>query len=71
MHPKAYNKHGIFSDRKISVDQARKILRNSSIETNEVQTKVILNFLYLFAKMQISRGFKVRSDNFPQKEIEH
>jgi len=35
----SYNKHGIFSDRKISVSQAMKILKNSGIGTNEEQIK--------------------------------
>jgi site-specific DNA recombinase len=71
MQPKtSYNKDGIFSEQKISVDQAMKILRNSSIETNEEQIKVILNFLYLFTKMQHSRH-QSSFGYFPLKEIEH
>lgn len=39
-----------FSNKKISLDQALKILRRNGIQANEDQTKVILEFLYLLAK---------------------
>lgn len=52
----SYIKPGIFSDRKVSVDQAMNILRNNGIETNEEQAKAILDFLYLLAKMHRDRN---------------
>ncbi|HWY37586.1 MAG TPA: hypothetical protein VNY73_03440 [Bacteroidia bacterium] len=39
-----------FSIRKVSVDQAIKMLRRNGIQASEEQTEMILDFLYLIAK---------------------
>lgn len=39
-----------FSSKRISVDQAIKILKRNGIQTNEDQAGVILDFLYLIAQ---------------------
>ncbi|TWF39586.1 hypothetical protein FHW36_10523 [Chitinophaga polysaccharea] len=39
MQPKTYNKHGIFSDQKISVDQAMKTLRNKVLKQMKPKLK--------------------------------
>jgi len=40
-----------FIDRKVSFNQAMKVLRKNRVETNEEYAKEILDFLYLIAKM--------------------
>lgn len=61
-----YKKPGIFTDRKVTIDQAMKILRNNGIETNEEQAKEILDFLYLLAKMHRDQNPQDASfDNSP------
>jgi hypothetical protein len=39
-----------FSNRKITVNQAIKILKHNGIKTNEDHAAIILDFLYLIAK---------------------
>lgn len=39
-----------FSNKRISVEQAIKILKRNGIQTNEDQAEIILNFLYLIAE---------------------
>ena len=39
-----------FSNRRISIDQAIKVLRRNGIQANEDQARIILDFLYLMAK---------------------
>ena len=39
-----------FSSRKVSTDQAIKVLKRNGIQVNEDQAIVILDFLYLLAK---------------------
>ncbi len=39
-----------FSSRRVSVDQAIRILRRNGIQANEDQARIILDFLYLIAK---------------------
>jgi len=46
----------VFSDRKVSIVQAIKILKKNGIETNEKQVKEILDFLYLLAKMHSNKN---------------
>lgn len=66
------NKSRIYSDRKVSINQAMKILRKNGIETNEEQTKEILDFLYLLAKMHPDRSSQDPSvDRPPERDIEH
>ena len=45
-----YNKPSIFSIRKVSVDQAIRLLRRNGIQSNREKAEVILDFLYLVAK---------------------
>jgi len=40
----------IFSSRKVSVDQAIKLLNKNGVRVDENQAAIILDFLYLFAK---------------------
>ncbi len=51
----------VFSSRKVSVDQAIKLLRRNGIHVNEDQAVIILDFLYLLAKtysnIKNNRGF--------------
>jgi hypothetical protein len=39
-----------FSGKKVSIEQAIKILKRNGIQTDEEQARIILNFLYLLAK---------------------
>jgi hypothetical protein len=49
------NKPRVFSDRKISVNQAIKTLKKNGIKTTVEQAKQILDFLYLFTKVYSNR----------------
>jgi hypothetical protein len=44
-----------FSVRKVSVDQAIKILRRNGIRANKEEAEIILDFLYLIAKTYKNR----------------
>ena len=39
-----------FSNRRISIDQAIRVLRRNGIQADEDQARIILDFLYLMAK---------------------
>lgn len=39
-----------FSNRRISIDQAIRVLRRNGIQASEDQARIILDFLYLMAK---------------------
>ena len=68
----SHNKLGTFSDRKVSIIQAMKILKKNGIETNEEQAEEILNFLYLLAKVQSVRSSQDTSVyNIQEGGIEH
>ncbi|PUZ25493.1 hypothetical protein DCC81_14505 [Chitinophaga parva] len=72
MQQASHKKTGIFSDRKVSTDQAIKVLRKNGIDANEKQAKVILDFLYFLAKMYRGQASSAPSDSsIPEKEIEH
>lgn len=45
-----YKKPIIFSTRKVSVDQAIRLLRRNGIQVNREKAEIILDFLYLVAK---------------------
>lgn len=45
------NKPRVFTDRKVSINQAMKIFKKNSIETSVPQAKEILDFLYTFTKL--------------------
>ncbi len=49
------SKPRVFSDRRISVNQAMKILKKNDIETSVAQVKEILDFLYIFTKVYSNR----------------
>ena len=53
----SFNRPKGFSDRKISVEQAIRILRRNGIQVNEDQARTILDFLYLIAKTMSKSGF--------------
>lgn len=57
----------VFSDRKISIAQAMKILKKNGINTNEKQTKEILDFLFLLAKTNFDRNVQDPIDNIPER----
>ena len=44
-----------FSVRKVSVDQAIKVLRRNGIRANREEAEIILDFLYLIAKTYKNR----------------
>ena len=48
-----------FSDRKVSVNQAMKILKKNGIETSVAQVKEILDFLYIFTKVYSNRDVQI------------
>ena len=50
MQPITYKQPRAFYSRKISVNQALKILKRNGIQVNEDQAMIILDFLYLIAK---------------------
>ncbi len=50
------NKPRAFSNRRVSIDQAIKILRRNGIQVNEDQARIILDFLYLIAKAMSNSG---------------
>ncbi|HEY9261288.1 hypothetical protein [Chitinophaga sp.] len=45
-----YKKPDIFSTRKVSVDQAIRLLHRNGIQVNREKAELILDFLYLVAK---------------------
>jgi site-specific DNA recombinase len=49
------SKPRVFSDRRVSVNQAMKMLKKNGIETSVVQVKEILDFLYTFTKVYSNR----------------
>jgi hypothetical protein len=50
------NKPKAFSNRRITIDRAIEILRRNGIQTNEDQATIILDFLYLIAKIMSKSG---------------
>jgi len=50
------NKPRAFSNRRVSIDQAIKILRRNGIQANEEHARIILDFLYLIAKTMSNSG---------------
>ena len=46
------NNHG---KRNITVEQAAKILRKNGIECDEKEAKIILDFLYILAKLTVNQ----------------
>ncbi len=50
MKQSTYKTPKVFSNRKVSVAQASKILKRNGIQANEDEARIILNFLYLLAK---------------------
>jgi len=49
MQESLYNKSKTYSHKKVSINQAIKILKRNGIQTNEEQASIILGFLYLLA----------------------
>jgi hypothetical protein len=50
------NRPKAFINRRITIDQAIKILRRNGIQANEDQASLILDFLYLIAKTKSKSG---------------
>jgi len=50
MDPLFYKKSKSFSTRKVSVNQAIKVLGHNGIHVNEEKAEIILDFLYLIAR---------------------
>lgn len=53
------SKPRVFSDRRVSVNQAMKILKKNGIETSLAQVKEILDFLYIFTKVYSNRDVQI------------
>ncbi len=67
-----YNKPRAFSARKVSADQAVKLLARNGILVNREKAEVILDFLYLVAKTyNAQNGYKDRRDLELKGVIEH
>ena len=56
----------ILSGRKVSVDQAIKLLRRNGIQVNEDQALIILDFLYLLARTYGS----IKNDHCFERKLE-
>jgi len=50
MQPITYKQPSAFSNRKVSVNQAVKVLNRNGVQVNEDEAGIILDFLYLIAK---------------------
>ncbi len=59
------------STKKVSSDQAAKILFHNSIEVDEEELKTILDFLYLVAKNISTPRLKKINILTPEGDIEH
>jgi hypothetical protein len=53
------SKPRVFSDKKVSVNQAMKILKKNGIETSVAQVNEILDFLYTFTKVYSNRDVQI------------
>lgn len=53
------SKPRVFSDRRVSVNQAMKILKKNAIDTSLAQVIEILNFLYIFTKVYSNRDVQI------------
>lgn len=53
------SKPRVFSDRRVSVNQAMKILKKNGIETSLAQVKEIFDFLYIFTKVYSNRDAQI------------
>jgi hypothetical protein len=61
-----------FSTRKVSTEQAIRVLRRNGINVNKEKAEIILDFLYLIAKTYRSIEDNDESWRFePKREIEH
>ena len=60
----------VFSARKVSTDQAIKLLMRNGIYTDDDQIKTILDFLYLIAKTTATPDMQANRPS-PQGDIEH
>lgn len=48
----------LLEKRNITPEHAVKILRKNGVEVNEDQSKIILDFLYILAKLTINQYFR-------------
>lgn len=61
-----------FSTRKVSTEQAIRVLRRNGINVNKEKAEIILDFLYLIAKTYQSIGDSDEYWRFePKQRIEH
>lgn len=69
----SYYKNGkAFSTRKVSAEQAIRVLRRNGINVNKEKAEVVLNFLYLIAKTYKCAENNDECRRFdPEREIEH
>ena len=66
------NKPRFFSDRKVSIDQAIKVLRKNGIETTEEQAKDILDFCICLLKTYHDQSAQHTYNNKQQEgDFEH
>ncbi len=67
-----YKKSKAFSARKVSVDQAVRLLGRNGIRVNKERAEIILDFLYLIAKTyNTKKGHNNCRELEPTGEIEH
>lgn len=52
----------VFKKRNISPEQAIKTLRKNGIECDEKEAKIILDFLYILAKLSVDQYFNEKKD---------
>ena len=64
-----HKKTSAFSTRKVSVNQAIKLLGRNGILVNKEKAEIILDFLYLIAKTYKKQQHDYESE--PKEEIEH
>ena len=68
MNQLTYKNPRTFSVRKVSVDQAIKVLRRNGIRANKEEAEIILDFLYLIAKAYKNRQDGEINDGFQPNE---
>lgn len=63
-----YKNPGVFSPRKVSVDQAIRLLGRAGIPVNREKAEIILDFLYLIAKTYKTQKVDQSTENRGPKE---
>lgn len=71
MEKVSYKNPKAFSSRKISTEQAVKILKRNGVQVTDEQAILILDFLYLIAKTTPHPATFADGASKPQEEVEH